>query len=327
MPNTFRAVFPALLLSLTLPCAMPLLAADPAPAEPASAEGAPAAPVERAPLLTRSQEDAIALERQLPKQDLQQLQAGDESFLALWKPANSDDPQGAVIFVPGAGESADWPDTIGPLRRKFPNVGWSTLSLSLPDVQDEALMPREADTPAAADAKAEASKDAPADAATTEAASAEAQAAADTAKAAADAERAKAQAERMFARIDSAISFAQQNKARSIVLLGHSSGAYWAARYLSERQPASVQKFVMIAAREPVNAEPLLLDMVPTLKMKTADFIYKNQAQRAASDRLQASKRTKGPGFSQIGLTDIAGNNEAEQDQLFRRVRGWVEAK
>jgi hypothetical protein len=61
--------------------------------------------------------------------------------------------------------------------------------------------------------------------------------------------------------------------------------------------------------------------------MKTADFIYKNQAQRAANDRLQASKRTKGPGFSQIGLIDIAGNNEAEQDQLFRRVRGWVEAK
>lgn len=324
MSPTLRATFPALLLSLIVPCALPAMAADPAPKEPAAAEQAP---VERAPLPTRAQEDAIALERQLPRQDLQQLQAGEESFLALWKPANSGDPKGAVILLPGAGESPDWPDTIGPLRRKFPDVGWATLSFSLPDVQDPALMPREPDaTPA--DVKPEAAKEQPTDAAASEAAtSVDAQAAADTARAAADEERTKAEAERVFARIDSAVAFAQQNKASSIVLLGHSSGAYWAARYLSERQPPAVQRFAMIAAREPVDATPSLLDMVPTLKMKTADFIYKNQTQRAATDRLQASKRAKGPGFTQIGLMDIAGNTEAEQEQLFRRVRGWVEAK
>ena len=331
MSYTFRATVPALLLSLMflptiVPCGLSAMAADPAPKDAAPAEQAP---VERAPLLTRAQEDAIALERQLPRQDLQQLHAGDESFLALWKPANSDDPQGAVILLPGAGESPDWPDTIGPLRRKFPDVGWSTLSLSLPEVEDAALMPREPD-PAPADAKPEAPKEAPADAAATNPtapSTPEDQAAADTAKAAADAERDKAAAERVFARIDSAVAFAQQNKARSVVLLGHSGGAYWAARYLSERQPPAVQKFVMIAAREPVDAKPSLMEMVPTLKMKTADFIYKNQVQRAATDRLQASKRVKGPGFTQIGLTDIAGNNEVEQEQLFKRVRGWVEAK
>jgi pimeloyl-ACP methyl ester carboxylesterase len=323
MPYTIRAAFPALLLSFLIPNALPATAADSAPEEEKPAS------VERAPLLTRSQEDAIALERQLPRQDLQQLQAGDESFLALWKPANSDAPQGAVILIPGSGESADWPDTIGPLRRKFPNTGWSTLSLSLPDVQDEALMPREAEPAPAAvdagqtDAKPQAEEDSP----TQPPAQDQAQANGDGARAAAEAERAKAQAERVFARIESAVSFAQQNKARSIVLLGHSSGAYWAARYLSERQPAAVQKFVMVAAREPIDAQPSLLEMIPGLKMKTADVVYKNQAQRAATDRLQASKRTKGPGFTQISLIDIAGNNEAEQEQLFRRVRGWVEAQ
>jgi hypothetical protein len=324
MSYTFRAMFPALLLSLIVPCASPVMAADP---EPKDAEAAAQAPVERAPLLTRDQEDAIALERQLPRQDLQQLQSGDESFLALWKPANSGDPQGAIIILPGAGESPDWPDAVGPLRRKFPNVSWSTLSLSLPDVQDDALLPREPDA-APTDAKAEAPKDAPANAAeTAKAADADAQASAEAAKAAADEERKKAEAERIFARIDSAVSFAQQNKARSIVLLGHSSGAYWAARYLSERASPAVRKFVMVAAREPANAQPSLMELVPTLKMKTADFIYRNQLQRAATDRLQASKRAQGPGFTQISLIDIAGNSEAEQEQLFRRVRGWIEAE
>jgi hypothetical protein len=324
MPYTFRAMFPAFLLSLIVPCASPVMAADP---QPKDAEAAAQAPVERAPLLTRDQEDAIALERQLPRQDLQQLQAGDVSFLALWKPANSGDPQGAIIILPGAGESPDWPDAVGPLRRKFPDVSWSTLSLSLPDAQDDALLPREPDA-APTDAKAEARKDAPANAAeTAKAADADAQASADAAKVAADEERKKAEAERIFARIDSAVSFAQQNKARSIVLLGHSSGAYWAARYLSERASPAVRKLVMVAAREPANAQPSLMELVPTLKMKTADFIYKNQLQRAATDRLQASKRTQGPGFTQISLIDIAGNSEAEQEQLFRRVRGWIEAE
>ncbi|MBX8514536.1 alpha/beta hydrolase family protein [Pseudomonas cichorii] len=319
MSHTFRATLPALLLSLIVPCALPVVAADPAPAkDAASAE----APVERAPLLTRAQEDAIALERQLPPQDLQQLQAGDESFLALWKPANSADPKGAVILLPGAGESADWPDIVGPLRRKFPDTGWATLSITLPDVQDEALMPREPDAPAAE----EKPKDAPKDD-VVKAADTQAQAGDEVAKAAEAEERAKAEAEHIFARIESAISFAQQNKARSIVLIGHSSGAYWAARFLNERQSPLVQKFAMVAAREPVNTKPSLLELVPTLKMKTADFIYKSQSPQAASARLQVSKRAKGAGFTQVALINIVGNEEAEQEQIFRRIRGWVEAE
>lgn len=156
MSYTFRATFPALFLSLVLPCALPVLAADPAPAKDAAAE----APVERAPLLSRSQEDAIALERQLPREDQQQLQAGDESFLALWKPANSDEPQGAVIIVPGDAESPDWPDAVGPLRRKFPDVGWSSLSITLPDAIDNSLVPREPDA-ASTDANAAKPKESP----------------------------------------------------------------------------------------------------------------------------------------------------------------------
>ena len=134
MSHTIRAMFPALFLSLIIPCALPALAAD------APKDAAKDAPEERAPLPSRAQEDAIALERQLPKEDQQQLQAGDESFLALWKPANTDEPQGAVIILPGAGESPDWPDVVGPLRRKFPNVGWSSLSVTLPDAQDLSLI-------------------------------------------------------------------------------------------------------------------------------------------------------------------------------------------
>ena len=323
MSYTIRAMFPAICLTLILPCSSVVMAADPAPAKDAKAAEAP---VERAALPSRSQEDALALERQVPKAEQEQLQAGDESFLALWKPANTDDAKGAVIIVPGANESADWPDAVGPLRRKFPDNGWASLSLSLPDVYNDGVFARAADAPAA-DNKATADKDkakAPDPAVT-----AEAEAAAAAEQAAAQAEIAKANAEKIFARIDSAVAFAQQNKARSIVLLGHGTGAYWAARYLSERPSPAVQKLVMVTAVDTGKETPLLVDVLPTLKVATADFVNKDKTvpRQQAQDRLDASKRVKNSRFTQVALSAIPGNSAMEQDQLYRRVRGWLESQ
>lgn len=324
MPYTLRAIFPALCLLLILPCSQILMAADSAPdkdAKPADA------PVERAALPSRSEEDTLALERQVPPIEQQQLQAGDETFLALWKPANIAEPKGAVIIVPGADESADWPNAVGPLRRKLPDVGWSSLSLSMPDPHNDGVFARTVEAPAAASA-GDKSKDA-AVKAPDPAAVAEADAAAAAEQAAAQAEQAKANAEKIFARIDSAVAFAQQNKARSIVLLGHGSGAYWAARYMSERPSPAVQRLVMITAVDIGKEAPPLLDLLATLKVPTADFVNKDRSvpRQQAQDRLDASKRNKNARFTQVALSAIPGNPAMEQDQLFRRVRGWLEAQ
>ncbi|QQZ41594.1 alpha/beta hydrolase family protein [Pseudomonas sp. SK3(2021)] len=325
MPLVHRTALPALCLSLILPCAFSVEAADPqpAPAEQAAAEK----PAERQPLLERSQEDAAALERVIPTGEQQSLQAGSESFLALWKPANSSDPKGAVIIIPGAGETADWPQAIGPLRNRLPDADWSSLSLTLPDLQSDAAQPRivEADpAPATADTSSK-------DAATAapkpieQAAGGEAEIT-DRAAVESSEEQAKADAERIFARIDAAVTYAQQQNARSIVLLGHGSGAYWATRYLSEKQPPEIQKLVLVAAQTPSIGKPGLAEMAPTLKLATADFFYKDnvQARKNALERLQASKRLKNANFTQISLNALPGNSRAENEQLFRRVRGWL---
>lgn len=324
MPYTLRAIFPALCLLLILPCSQILMAADSAPDKDATPADAP---VERAALPSRSEEDTLALERQVPPVEQQQLQAGDETFLALWKPANIAEPKGAVIIVPGADESADWPNAVGPLRRKLPDVGWSSLSLSMPDPHNDGVFARTVEAPAAASA-GDKSKDA-AVKAPDPAAVAEADAAAAAEQAAAQAEQAKANAEKIFARIDSAVAFAQQNKARSIVLLGHGSGAYWAARYMSERPSPAVQRLVMVTAVDTGKEAPPLLDLLATLKVPTADFVNKDRSvpRQQAQDRLDASKRNKNARFTQVALSAIPGNPAMEQDQLFRRVRGWLEAQ
>lgn len=277
-------------------------------------------------MLERSQEEAAALERQVPRQEQQQLQTGGDTFLALWKPANTGDPKGAVIIIPGAGETADWPQVIGPLRKKLPDVEWSSLSITLPDLQSDVIAPRAVETPPEAKPAdtAAATPDAATAAPIEQVAGGEADAA-DPAVVESSDEHAKADAERIFARIDAALAYAEQQSARKIVLLGHGTGAYWAARYLNEKQPSQIERFVMVAAKTPVAAQPGLAELTSTLKLATADIFYMDKPldRNAALERLQASKRLKGSTFSQVSLKALP-NPSAEQEQLFRRVRGWL---
>ncbi|WP_433737406.1 alpha/beta hydrolase family protein [Pseudomonas putida] len=326
MPPVYRLALPALCLSLILPCAFSVEAADPAPAAPdATQTSAEVKPAERQPLPERSQEEAAALERKIPAQEQQQLQAGSDTFLALWKPANTADPKGAVIIIPGAGETVDWPQAISPLRSNLPNAQWSSLSITLPDLQSDIIAPRAVEVPSTPKAPDTGSKDSTTAAPIEQVAGGEAEVTdkpiVDTSE-----EQSKADAERIFARIDAAIAFAEQQSARSIVVLGHGTGAYWAARYLSEKQTSQVERLVMVAALTPPQAKPELDELAPTLKLPTADFFYmdKPQDRNAALARLQASKRLKTSAFSQVSLKALPGDTRAQQEQLVRRVRGWL---
>jgi pimeloyl-ACP methyl ester carboxylesterase len=312
-----RSALPALCLSLLFTSAFSVQAAD-APAPPAEK------PIERHPLPERSQEEAGFLERKIPQQEQQQLQAGSESFLALWKPANSAEPEGVVIIVPGAGENADWPQAIGPLRRKLPDANWGSLSLSLPDMNMDTLPPRVMEAPQASvdtSSKEASTADKPIE----QAASAEAEGTDPATVPGAD-EQDKTDASRIFARIDAAVAFAQTQGARSVVLVGHGTGAWWAARYLGEKQPSQVQKFVMVAAQTPTGRHPDIQQLAPSLKLPTADIFYQDdaQARKTALARAQAAKRLKNDGYKQVSLKTLPGNSAAEQEQLYRRVRGWL---
>ncbi|WP_017902875.1 alpha/beta hydrolase family protein [Pseudomonas asplenii] len=322
MPPVYRSALPALCLSMILPLATPVLAADPAPAPAKDAPAEKAA--ERQSLPERSQEDATALERQLPQQEQQQLQAAGDTFLALWKLANTPTPNGAVIIIPGAGETADWPQAIAPLRNKLPDARWSSLSLTLPDLQSDASLPRVVEAPKPAEPAASNSKDASTTSKPIEqAASAEADTP-DLAPAATAEDPLKGDAERIFARFDAAIAYAQQQNARSIVLLGHGTGAYWATRYLIEKASPQVQKLVLVAAQTPASAKTDLAQLTPDLKVPTADFFYQDKAldRKTALLRLQASKRQKTSSYTQVSLKAIPGN--PGQEQLVRRVRGYL---
>nr|WP_288454676.1 alpha/beta hydrolase family protein [uncultured Pseudomonas sp.] len=297
------------------------LAAHAEQSPPADAADKNAAkPEQRAPLAERSDLEASALERQLAASEQQQLDAAGTTFLALWRPANDPAPMGAVILVPGDDESADAPPTVGPLRRKIPDASWHSLSLTLPDPQGANLPVRKPEAPASGDSKATepAAEKAPEPAAPEPATQAPPP----------DAEAARtAHVERVFARIDAGIAFASQQQAKVVVLLGHGSGAYWAARYIAERKPANVRHLVLVDVSQPEGFDAPFNDLLGQLTAKVGDFYYRDTAaaRQAALGRKQLSQRQKQPELVQIALDAMPGNPDVAQEQLFRRLRGWLD--
>ena len=305
------------------------LAAD--AAKPEAATEAPSAEAPRPPLLERSQEDAQALERLVPKAEQQTLQAGADSFLALWKPANVADPQGAVIIVPGAGENADWPNAVGPLRRKFPDIGWHSLSVSLPDLLADAPQARveakPAPVPEQKTGESAPAKDTPADANANvaQATAADADTAESTDAVQASEQNDVADAERIFARLDAAVAFAQQqfaqhraDRPRQRRLLGSALPEREATAAGAETGDGGGTDTGAGRARSgKPDANPQGADGRPLLRHPNR----RPQCGRAALAGQQAAKDSQ---YKQLSLIAMPANKDGEQEQLFRRVRGWM---
>ncbi|HBM07756.1 DUF3530 domain-containing protein [Pseudomonas sp. Choline-3u-10] len=311
----------------------PLVNAVEEPAEP-EATPAPVA-VDRPPLPSRSATMATDLLRQLPPSELISLNADKDDFVALWRPANVAEPKGVIVLLPGEGESTNWPRGIGPLRRGLPDHGWHTLSLSLPDSPGLLLPPATEQTPEQPTDEPEPEQPTeeppPSEAGylPEEAAAVPDEPAADDGDAQAPAETAAPkpeQAEQITARIEAALTFARSKQPAAIVLLGQGTGGYWAARYLQQRAPADVRHLLVIQPRQPEGQDEPLAQLVPTLKLATGDFYYKDSGseQRTARERLNASRRIQHPAYRQVGLPQQTGDRPSDQEALVRRVRGWL---
>nr|WP_314562817.1 DUF3530 family protein [uncultured Pseudomonas sp.] len=319
------ALLPLCLLLLGL--AAPVRAEEP----PTPAPETPAAPAAVAPALERSQEQQQALMRQLPTEQQKTLQAGDESFLALLVPAARAKASGTVVLVPGDGESADWPNVVAPVRQQLPTFGWQTISLSLPDPYDPVVAIERDTAPADTDAQANSEQTAPpvtggsgaAPAAPTQAEAGSGEPA-QAAVAPVDPEAAaNAQATRVLARIAAGIDLALQQGANPIVLVGHGTGAYWAARYLAEKEPAEVKQLVLIDGREPQGLPPRLDATMGKTDLQIADLVHAPGP--AAQRRKERAAQKANKSYRQIDLPVIPGDRAAEQEQTVRRLRAWLD--
>ena len=61
-----------------------------------------------------------------------------EKFLGIYTPSSSKKRQGGAIILHGIGAHPNWPDVVYPLRTQLPEFGWSTLSIQMPVLTNDA---------------------------------------------------------------------------------------------------------------------------------------------------------------------------------------------
>jgi len=66
------------------------------------------------------------------------LQAGSTKFLGIYAENETDNAKGAIILLHGSGVHPNWPDIIQPLRSELPTYGWTTLSIQMPILANDA---------------------------------------------------------------------------------------------------------------------------------------------------------------------------------------------
>jgi len=66
------------------------------------------------------------------------LQAGATKFLGIYTENELENANGAVILLHGSGVHPNWPDIIQPLRSELPSHGWTTLSIQMPILANDA---------------------------------------------------------------------------------------------------------------------------------------------------------------------------------------------
>lgn len=306
----------------------------------------------RSSLVERNILAAQAVQLSADAQQLITLSTPREHFSALFLAANQAKPRGLLILLPGNGETFDWPDAVGPLRSKLPDAGWHTLSLNLPPPPPLALSlepvlaspvaeqiiiePPVSATPAEIEDSTESETPTEAEEAEPEPED-EVDAAAEEATAAATPEESPAEAdepviealpplthpERINSFIEAAIDYAQQLQVTDIILLGHHEGAYWALRYATLQTSKTPQRVALIAPRASPQDLSSYENLIQANALPIADFYYKGDrvTETEAKQRLQASKRAGSEQYHQVGLTAA---QPLEQEQLFRRVKGWL---
>lgn len=333
------------------------LAAEPTPSAPsATPEPAPTAVLNGQRTLPTSRNilAAQAVQLGLDADQLVDLSTPAEHFSALFLAANTAQPRGVVILLPGVEESFDWPITIGPLRRKLPDAGWHTLSLNLPTApatelpagqtitgtvaeqitvyapQPEEPEPPSIDEPEPLEAEPEADDEVEEEP-TDESSSAEPPAA--TFATITPPSKPKPMPipdypQRISNFIDAAVTHAHTLNPAEIILLGHHEGAHWVLDYAA-KNATRITTPMRIGLIAPRSSDLLQLSYENLIEANTqhlADFYYKNHAaeHKAAQQRLYASRRANLQHYHQVALTTASGVQAIEQERLFRRVKGWL---
>ena len=232
-------------------------------------------------------------ERQLAHQ-IQSLEADGGPFLALYQDAMTSSTQGCVILLHADNEHPDWPDAVAPLRDTLPEYSWCTIAIEVPDIIKRGQM-----TPKTLATEDEATE--PLELANQAV---------------------------VFARIQAAMTFAQNNGVDYFALAGYRTGASYALAFLAAT-PNSANALALIDIQAPPNTSAYqvaqLISQVPQaildyyLSRPNRNNLFANWRKQAASKR-----QTVNGEFIQKDAIPDRVRGQDSQALLVQRVRGFL---
>ncbi len=310
-----------LLIALSLPlCSQ---AQTPETVDAPANDAAAAERGERTESPTRNALYQQALERKLPTEEQRQLDFHGESQLGLYLPAARPKALGGVLLIAGPGEHADWPELIGPARRRLSDAGWNTLSISLPEAP---LSPStaEPEVPAtAADTEGSDEQENPLLAADNQP---DQPPVPSTATADSSADYAK----RCMQLIQAAWQVLAAENNEHITLITRADAGYWALRAASP--PASQQPphaVILFKPRDPlIEGQPSLNLLLEKWDKPLLELLAAGSPQGAiqAREHQRIAQRTGHSLYQQWDI-DYLRDSVLADDMLQKRLQGWLERR
>lgn len=296
------------------------------------------------------------------QQEVQNLQADGDPFIALYLEERTGKPQGGVLILPDIGQHAQWPEVVAPLREALPDYGWASLtpSLAAPPWRDNRTEHRATTTDATDEAvTAQTTDDAnPTVGAVQNPASAGdtgQQNAAESAKESgaepslprlnrlpplpnnetqpANTESVKnaalAYQQQMLGRIEASVQALRAKGLLNLVLVGNGEHAVWAALWLASAYPdndipAGIG-LILIDATEDAYAPEKLANLLPKLSLPILDLVtpFNRNAAFTNKERAGAIRHSKNPDYLQVHLETIRLEDN-DSNAVTRWVRGWL---
>jgi hypothetical protein len=250
---------------------------------------------------TPSQQNRIsALTDQINKNapnEVEILSYQDETFLALYRTAQTSAPEGCIILIHGNNEHPDWPNVISPIRMAMTENSWCTLSIEVPDSKTKESLSFINKTE---DVNTEITD---------------------------ESDTSLPNEEVVFGRIAASITFANEQGISSISLLGYGTGATYALKYSTENQ-LNTGALILVSATMPGTSSPFLAaDSLTTSLQPVLDYyIQPNQLdkQYANARRIAMLQRqAQNPIYTQIKVTSNS-QFSIDQKQLIQRIRGFL---
>lgn len=127
-------------------------------------------------------------------------------------------------------------------------------------------------------------------------------------------------------RIEAAIRFFQEQGIRNIVIIAHSLGTSMTSHYLASQPDNPLRAYVGISMPEG-QADPVLSNVAALKKIRIPVLdIYGSRDLPEVIDHAAARKQAarNNPGYRQVVIQDASHFFEGQEDELIKRVRGWL---